>query len=176
MYDFIPGLKKSDDNRDLVHHQANEVTISALLKSVGYATCLVGKWHCSSRFNSDQQPQPNDFGFDYWMATHNNAVPSHKNPKNFVRNGEEVGEIKGFSSQIVVDEAIQWLEKQKGDNPFFLEVAFHEPHEPIAFLIVCMMFLSCTQSKVIELQSPDRSKTITFLSDNRSDAITFHKI
>ncbi len=132
VYDFIPGLKKSEDNRDLVHLQAYEETIPAMLKTVGYSTCLVGKWHCSSRFNSDRQPQPNDFGFDHWMATHNNAAPSHKNPKNFVRNGQEVGEIEGFSSQIVVNEAIQWLQKKEGDNPFFLEVAFHEPHEPIA--------------------------------------------
>ncbi|ANW97409.1 arylsulfatase [Wenyingzhuangia fucanilytica] len=132
IYDFIPGLKKSPDNRDLVHLQAHEQTIPAMLKSVGYATCLVGKWHCSSRFNSDKQPQPDDFGFDYWMATHNNAAPSHKNPNNFVRNREKVGEIEGFSSQIIVSEAINWLENKKDNNPFFLEVTFHEPHEPIA--------------------------------------------
>lgn len=132
IYDFIPGLKKSEDNRDLVHLQAHEETIPALLKSVGYATCLVGKWHCSSRFNSELQPQPNDFGFDHWMATHNNAGPSHQNPKNFVRNGDEVGQIEGFSSQIIVSEAIDWLKRKENDNPFFLEVAFHEPHEPIA--------------------------------------------
>ncbi|MBP0903871.1 sulfatase-like hydrolase/transferase [Mariniflexile gromovii] len=132
IYDFIPGLKKSEDNRDLVHLQAHEATIPAILKSVGYATCLVGKWHCSSRFNSDKQPQPNDFGFDHWFATHNNAAPSHKNPKNFVRNGEEVGEIEGYSSQIVVNEAMNWLDKQDRQKPFFLEVTFHEPHEPIA--------------------------------------------
>lgn len=132
VYDFIPGLKKSEDNRDLVHLQSHEETIPALLKTVGYETCLVGKWHCSSRFNSSEQPQPNHFGFDHWFATHNNASPSHENPKNFIRNGNEVGEIEGFSSQIVVDEAIQWLENKDGNNSFFLEVAFHEPHEPIA--------------------------------------------
>lgn len=132
VYDFIPGPKKSPDNRDLVHLQDHEQTIPALLKTVGYSTCLVGKWHCSSRFNSDKQPQPNDFGFDYWMATHNNASPSHQNPKNFIRNGEKVGEIEGFSSQIIVDEAMSWLDKKEDNNPFFLEVTFHEPHEPIA--------------------------------------------
>lgn len=132
VYDFIPGLKKSPDNRDLVHLQAHEQTIPSLLKSVGYSTCLVGKWHCSSRFNSDEQPQPDHFGFDHWFATHNNASPSHKNPKNFVRNGEKARIVEGFSSQIIVDEAIDWLEKKEGNNPFFLEVAFHEPHEPIA--------------------------------------------
>lgn len=132
IYDFIPGPKKSDDNRDLVHLQEHEVTIPSLLKSAGYSTCLVGKWHCSSRFNSDVQPQPNDFGFNHWFATRNNASPSHKNPNNFVRNGQKVGEIKGFSSQIIVDEAINWLDKKENNNPFFLEVAFHEPHESIA--------------------------------------------
>ncbi|CAH8281508.1 arylsulfatase A [Mariniflexile fucanivorans] len=132
IYDFIPGIKKSPDNRDMVHLQAHEETIPAMLKSVGYATCLVGKWHCSSRFNSKEQPQPNDFGFDYWMATHNNAAPSHHNPNNFIRNGEEVGEIEGYSSQIIVTEAINWLDNKKDNKPFFLEVTFHEPHEPVA--------------------------------------------
>ncbi|MRT93778.1 sulfatase-like hydrolase/transferase [Ancylomarina sp. 16SWW S1-10-2] len=132
VYDFIPGIKKSPDCRDLVHLQASEQTIPAMLKAAGYATCLSGKWHCSSRFNSDAQPTPGYFGFDHWFATHNNAVPSHKNPRNFIRNGKKVGELKGFSCQIVANEAIQWLTDKKDDKPFYLQVCFHEPHEPIA--------------------------------------------
>ncbi len=132
IYDFIPGPKKSEDCRDLVHLQKDEITIPAILKEVGYSTCLSGKWHCSSYFNSEKQPKPDHFGFDHWMATHNNAAPSHENPNNFVRNGENVGEIKGFSCQIVVDEALNWLKNKETDNPFYLQVCFHEPHEPIA--------------------------------------------
>ncbi|BDD02035.1 sulfatase family protein [Persicobacter psychrovividus] len=132
LYDFIPSPKRSEDCRDLVHLQQHEQTIPAMLKQVGYATCLSGKWHCSSRFNSNEQPKPNHFGFDHWFATHNNAAPSHANPKNFVRNGEPVGELEGFSAQIVVKEAIDWLENQPENQPFYLQVTFHEPHEPIA--------------------------------------------
>lgn len=132
IYDFIPGPKKSEDCRDLVHLQAHEQTIPAMLKEVGYSTCLSGKWHCSSKFNSDAQPTPDHFGFDHWFATHNNASPSHENPKNFVRNGEKVGELAGYSCQIVVDEAIQWLANKENDNPFYLQITFHEPHEPVA--------------------------------------------
>lgn len=134
IYDFIVGGKQPrPNNRDMVHMQAHEVTIPQKLKSAGYATCLSGKWHCSSLFNDpEQQPTPDQFGFDHWFATHNNAAPSHENPNNFVRNGEEVGEIEGFSCQIVVDEAMDWLGQQQKDQPFYLQVTFHEPHVPIA--------------------------------------------
>jgi len=134
IYDFIiGGNNPRQNNRDIVHMQANEETIPARLKSVGYATCLSGKWHCNSHFNNtEKQPTPDQFGFDHWFATHNNAAPSHENPNNFVRNGEEVGEIEGFSCQIVVNEAMDWLGKQKKDQPFYLQVTFHEPHVPIA--------------------------------------------
>jgi arylsulfatase A len=43
--------------------------------------------------------------------------------------------MEGFSCQIAVDEAVGWLEKQKTnhpDDPFFLYLPFHEPHEPVA--------------------------------------------
>jgi arylsulfatase A len=85
----------------------------------------------NSKFNSDAQPTPGYFGFDHWFATQNNARPSHENPNNFVRNGEEVGELKGFSCQIVVDEALNWLQNRESENPFYLQVCIHEPHEPV---------------------------------------------
>ena len=41
--------------------------------------------------------------------------------------------MKGYSCQIVVDEALTWLdEKRDGDEPFFLNLWFNEPHAPIA--------------------------------------------
>lgn len=132
IYDFIPGPKKSKNCRDLVHLQSGEKTIPAMLKTVGYATCLSGKWHCSSYFNSDKQPKPDHFGFDHWFATHNNAAPSHENPDNFVRNGEKVGKMQGFSCQLVIDETLNWLKQKEQNRPFYLQVCFHEPHEPVA--------------------------------------------
>ncbi len=117
------------------HLRASEITYPKLLKTIGYETCHVGKWHLNSlpQFNTKQYPQPGDHGYDYWMATHNNAEPSHKNPKNFVRNGKPVGELKGYSAPLVADEASRWLsEVRDKSKPFALSIWVHEPHSPIA--------------------------------------------
>jgi len=122
---WIPGGHR-------VHLRESEVTLAELLKEEGYATCHVGKWHLNGKFNSKDQPQPDDHGFDHWLATQNNAAPSHKNPKNFVLNGKELGELEGYSAPLVVEEGIRWLKKIRDPKmPFFLNVWTHEPHLPI---------------------------------------------
>ena len=114
-----------------MHLQTSEVTLATLLRQAGYRTAQVGKWHLNGQFNSKEQPQPGDHGFDHWFSTQNNAGPTHENPKNFARNGKLVGRQEGFSCQVVANEAITWL-KESGTKPFFLHVCFHEPHELVA--------------------------------------------
>ncbi|KAF0180174.1 MAG: N-acetylgalactosamine 6-sulfate sulfatase (GALNS) [Limisphaerales bacterium] len=115
-----------------VHLRTSEITLPKLLKGAGYATCHSGKWHLNGLFNNPAQPQPGDHGYDWWMATQNNAGPSHENPSNFVRNGQAVGKLEGYSAPLVVSEAVTWLkEKRDQSKPFFLAVWTHEPHYPI---------------------------------------------
>jgi len=115
-----------------IHLRTSEVALPKLLKTVGYTTCHVGKWHLNSHFNEPTQPQPNDHGYDWWMATQNNARPSHHDPENFVRNGQPVGRIEGYSAPLIVNEAVTWLREHRDKSkPFLLSVWTHEPHYPI---------------------------------------------
>ncbi len=121
------------DTSQRSHLLEREVTLAEVLKQTGYATAHVGKWHLGLPTPERRKPTPADHGFDYWFATSNNADPSHHNPDNFIRNGDPAGEIQGYSCQIVVDEAIAWLDRHRAKGrPFFLNVWFHEPHAPIA--------------------------------------------
>ena len=119
------------EGRD-VHLRTSEIALPRLLRAQGYATCHVGKWHLNSHFNQPTQPQPGDHGYDWWLATQNNAAPSHENPVNFVRNGTPVGRVEDYSASFVVREAVSWLREHRDPSkPFLLSVWTHEPHYPI---------------------------------------------
>jgi arylsulfatase A len=115
------------------HLLLSERTIAEILKDRGYSTAHIGKWHLGLPTKNRSKPTPSHHGFDYWFTTWNNASPSHKNPNNFIRNGQAVGPLEGYSCQLVADEAIDWLDNHRHPKaPFFLNLWFHEPHAPIA--------------------------------------------
>ena len=123
--DWIP------ENSGIYLHE-EEMTIAELLKSAGYRTGLIGKWHLNSRVDGTE-PTPAEHGFDYAFYTQNNAIPSHENPVNFIRDGKPVGPLEGNSTSLIVDDAINFLQRDSASNqPFALFVMFHAPHEPVA--------------------------------------------
>ena len=123
--DWIP------QNSGIYLHE-EEMTVAELLQAAGYRTGLVGKWHLNSRTDGTE-PTPTEHGFDYAFYTQNNAIPSHEDPVNFIRNWEAVGPLEGNSTSIIVDEAIDFLQQDAAhQQPFALFVMFHAPHEPVA--------------------------------------------
>lgn len=102
-----------------------EITLAEALKSAGYATAHFGKWHLGSvRSNSPAHPGQN--GFDEWLSApnfyDNDPILSHR--------GTAV-EMKGESSVIAANAAIEWIREQKSrQHPFFAVVWFGSPHSP----------------------------------------------
>ncbi len=98
--------------------------VGHLLQDAGYQTAIVGKWHLKT------QPQ----GFDYY-----NVLPGqgrYQNPilKEMGQAWSEKGkEYEGFSSDVIANEALQWLENRNDQEPFFLMCHFKAVHEPFDF-------------------------------------------
>jgi arylsulfatase A-like enzyme len=109
-----------------------EITLATLLKGRGYETYLSGKWHLNGGLDVKGHTQPRDHGFDHALAFHAFAIPNHRNPENFFLDGKPRGRLEGYAAQIVVDQAVSWLEARSHEAPFFFYVAFAEPHGTIA--------------------------------------------
>ncbi len=115
------------------HLLEREVTLAEILKDEGYATAHFGKWHLGVTSNGRVKPPPDKHGFDYWFGTENSVhLNQNKEIINFVRNGTRIGTMQGTACQLVVDDAISWLDNERDpDEPFFMNIWFHEPHAPL---------------------------------------------
>jgi arylsulfatase A-like enzyme len=120
-----------------------EITMAETLKTAGYATALIGKWHLAGNpkgpDNSfDSSLMPNAQGFDYFYGTprfNGFTVYVEDTPvrSRIYRNEEVVVEAVESWDHITQDytrEALQWIEQNK-DQPFFLYLAHNLPHVPV---------------------------------------------
>ncbi len=98
----------------------HEVLLSDILSSQGYRCGYSGKWH----MGSDQTPQ---HGFDYWYTMMPNDS-RYENPR-MSRNGQLTDE-KGYLANLITEHALQFLDEQSPNRPFFLVTSHLNPHTP----------------------------------------------
>lgn len=108
------------------------VTLPRALKSVGYSTCLIGKWHLGSR----PKWGPNHFGFDHSYGSLAGGISpwNHRYKKGpysvtWHRN-EELIEETGHVTDLLTDEAVEWI-GSRDSSPFFLYVPYTAVHLPL---------------------------------------------
>ncbi len=125
---YRTGIKSWIPENTGIYLRKTETTLAELLKGRGYNTALIGKWHLNSDLGTKDEAQPLDHGFDYAFGHNAFQIPTNHNPTNIFRNGEALGEQKGYTAEIYANEALRWLRQQKSDTPFFLYLSTAEPH------------------------------------------------
>lgn len=114
-----------------------EVTIAEMLKTVGYKTTLIGKWHLG-----DKKPEhhPMAQGFDQYygmLYSHDYRKPYVKTDttiKIFRNRKVEISEPADSNlTDLYTKEAINLIQKQQKNEPLFLYLAYNMPHLPVAF-------------------------------------------
>ena len=99
--------------------------IAKSLQAGGYQTAVIGKWHLK------QEPT----GFDHYSVFHDQGDyvdPVFKTAKDWVDDdkGRSGTRQKGFSSDLVADQVMDWIEHRDGDKPFMMMCHFKATHEP----------------------------------------------
>jgi len=111
-----------------------EITVAKLLKRAGYATKIVGKWHCGD------QPEflPTRHGFDsYYGLPYSNDMGRqvgrmHYPPLPLLRDEEVIQEQPDQASltERYVEECVRFIRERKSE-PFFLYLAHMYVHLPL---------------------------------------------
>lgn len=119
-----------------------EITIAETLKSAGYKTALVGKWHLAGARKQQYDPalMPNAQGFDYFYGTplHNGftRTVNHRSFKTQLMRDSDIlvdaldQEGMNNLTQNYTQEALNFIRTNK-HRPFFLYLAHNMPHVPL---------------------------------------------
>ncbi len=97
-------------------------------EDASYSTAAVGKWHLANDENG-ALGHPNRVGFDYYSGGLKAAVENYYGWSKVVDGADPVGKT-GYATTDIIDDGIAWL-NDRGDEPWFLWVAFNAPHTPI---------------------------------------------
>lgn len=107
------------------------VTLASALKSVGYKTYQMGKWHLGAK----PEWGPNAYGFDHSYGTLTGAADpwTHKYRKGpyedtWHRDGKFFDE-EGNATELIGAEAVRRIMEKQG--PWFIYVPFHAVHTPV---------------------------------------------
>jgi len=99
-----------------------EVLLSEILAANKYQTGYCGKWH----LGQDDTPHP---AFDDWFSISGDYPFSHNDTTRYCDNGVEKY-IPGFTTRIITDRAIHFLNEREEDKPFFLMIGYTATHSP----------------------------------------------
>jgi len=105
-------------------------TLPARLKTAGYATSLIGKWHLGNQNPPAAVGFDHFYGFlsaelDYFKHTDKRGKPDWQ------RDGKQIEE-SGYTTYLFADEASKQIRNRDKTKPFFIEVAFNAPHIDLA--------------------------------------------
>jgi arylsulfatase A-like enzyme len=110
-------------------------TIAEVLRPAGYATYMSGKWHVTKKIKpagpADKHNWPRQRGFDRFFGTIHGAG-SYFDPNTLTLDNTFITPGKDFYyTDAITDHAAKFINEHKGDQPFFLYVAFTAPHWPM---------------------------------------------
>lgn len=101
-------------NNSYSRFDGSQTTFPKLMQGAGYQTAIIGKWHLVT----------DPTGFDFWDILPGQGV--YYNPQ-MIRNGER-SKRPGYVSDLITDQALDWLKHKDPSKPFLLMCQHKAPH------------------------------------------------
>ncbi len=117
-YNYRTGVWDTWKSRMNMH--ADEITVAEVLRDAGYKTGIFGKWHIGENYPS----RPADQGFERSLGFY--GTDSRFDP--VMELDGKLKECKGFLTDIIFDEAVNFI-SQNRDKNFFAYVSTFLPHD-----------------------------------------------
>ncbi|MGQ8338820.1 arylsulfatase B [Sunxiuqinia sp. A32] len=109
----------------------DEETVADMLAKAGYNyRGIIGKWHLGHR---QQKWLPTNRGFTYFEGCHNGAIDYFDRFRDGTLDwhiNEQPSEKEGYTTDLIGEAAINFIESVPKEEPFFLYVPFTAPHSP----------------------------------------------
>lgn len=126
----VDGVIYADPKQNRHHGlQTAEITFAELLKTRGYATSIVGKWH----LGYESQYNPVHQGFDLFRGYVSGNIDyiSHCDRMGIADwwHNDRLEPETGYSTHLITSHAVSFIEKHR-DRPFCLYVAHEAVHTP----------------------------------------------
>jgi arylsulfatase A-like enzyme len=109
---------------------SGQPTLPATLKSVGYHTSLIGKWHAGKAMTPQQSGFVHFYGF-LNAAIDYNEHTGMAGSVDWQRDGKALNE-EGYSTYLMAHDAVRQLKTRDKTKPFFLQISFNAPHDPLS--------------------------------------------
>ena len=128
----VPGVIRQNENNNWGYMDPEAILLPEVLKTQGYQSALIGKWH----LGLESPNIPNARGFDFFRGFLGDMMDDYWDHRrggiNWMRYNEEEIDPEGHATDLFTDWAIEYLEDRKDDDdPYYLYLAYNAPHFPI---------------------------------------------
>ncbi len=156
----------------------DEITVADMLKTCGYATMCIGKWHLGHR----PEFLPTRQGFDAYFGIPYSNDMQIDGQVPLMRNQEIIQQMEDQSplTELYTAEAVKFI-RENSKRPFFLYLPHTMPHKPLSVparfagksarglygdVVECLDWSTGEILATIKQQGIDRDTLVVFTSDN----------
>jgi arylsulfatase A-like enzyme len=128
----VPGVIRTHPENSWGYMDPDAVLLPEVMKTAGYHTALIGKWH----LGLEAPNRPNDRGFDLFhgfLADMMDDYYQHRRHNiEYMHLNDQVIDVKGHATDLFTDWSCDYLKSRVGQSsPFFLCLTYNAPHTPI---------------------------------------------